>query len=253
MTKPFILIATPCYGGVVHQGYMESVVQLMGYASANDFAVTLALNGSDSLITRSRNKLVSVFLDTPAMTHLMFIDADISFRPEDLHRLLKFDEDVVAGMYPVKNIDWARLQQHQQPGMPEQHLKESGLNYVGLSCQGAEWEERDGFVTGIYAGTGFKLIKRRVFERMIAAYPETKFQAAQTYPRPKTYSNNQYALFDCIIDPMTGVYLSEDFAFCQRWRKIGGKIWLDTQSRLAHIGSYRFEGTPALQVSGPLG
>ncbi len=244
MTQPFILIATPCYGGLVNQGYMESIIELITYASRNNFSVTVALNGHDSLITRSRNKLVSVFLDMPQATHLMFIDADIAFRPDYVHRMLKFDQDVVAGMYPVKNIDWSRLRRNLAPDMTEDRLKESGLNFVGLPCKGADREERDGFVTGAYAGTGFKLIKRAVFERMIAAYPETKYQVAQTFPRPAVHSNNQYALFECLIDPMTGVYLSEDFAFCDRWRKLGGKVWLDTQSRLSHIGVYRYEGTP---------
>ena len=247
-TKPFILIATPCYGGLVNQGYMESIIELMGYASTHDFSLTLAMNGHDSLITRSRNKLVSVFLDMPQATHLMFIDADIAFRPEYVHRMLAFDQDIVAGMYPVKNIDWPRVQGNYVAGMPEEKLREAGLNYVGLPCAGAEREERDGFVTGAYAGTGFKLIKRSVIERMIAAYPETKYQVAQTFPRPKTHSNNQYALFECMIDKMTGVYLSEDFAFCHLWRKLGGKIWLDTQSRLTHIGTYKYEGTPASQM-----
>jgi hypothetical protein len=225
---------------------MESIIQLMAYASGQDFATTLAMNGGDSLITRSRNKLVSVFLDMPQATHLMFVDADIGFNPQDVHRMLKFDQDVVAGMYPVKNIDWAKLRQNFKPDVSDEKLKEAGLNFVGLPCTGAEREERDGFVTGTYAGTGFKLIKRKVFERMITAYPETKYMIAQTFPRNATPSQNQYALFDCIIDPVGGgTYLSEDFAFCQRWRKIGGKIWLDTQSRLSHVGAYKYEGAPS--------
>lgn len=249
MTKPFIVIATPCYGGLVNQSYMESVLQLFGYASSNDFKVTLALNGHDSLITRSRNKLVSVFMDIEDATHLMFIDADIAFKPEYVHRMLTFDEDVVAGMYPIKNLDWPLLHKHYSSEMTVEELKESGLNYVGLPHVGANREERDGFVTGIYAGTGFKLIKRTVFERMMTAYPETKYSVAQTFPRVKVQSSNQYALFECMIDPITGVYLSEDFAFCKRWQKLGGKIWLDTQSRLTHVGVYKYEGSPIKTIS----
>lgn len=241
--KPFVLIGTPCYGGLVAQGYMESVIQLMVYAAAQGFEMTLALNGQDSLITRSRNKLVSAFLDMPQATHLMFIDADIVFRPEYVGRMLRFDQDVAAGMYPIKNFDWplARQRLAAQPG---KDMGEAGLNYVGLPCTGNEREEKDGFVTGIYAGTGFMLIKRAALERLIAAHPETKYSLAHTYPRVAQQSSNQYALFDCMIEPGTNIYLSEDFAFCRRWRQLGGKVWLDTQSRLGHIGTYRFEGTP---------
>ena len=242
-SKPHIMIATPCYGGLLNQGYVESIIQLITYAPNNNFSMSLVMNGHDSLITRSRNKLVSMFLDTPHATHLMFIDADIVFKPEYVLRMLNFDESIVAGMYPVKSIDWSLVQRKLTPDITEAGLQEAGLNYVGLPYPKHEGEERDGFVTAAYAGTGFKLIKREVFEKMIAAYPETKYHAAQTFPRTINNSTHQYALFECMIDPMTGVYLSEDFAFCQRWRKLGGQIWLDTQSHLTHIGVYKY-GTP---------
>lgn len=240
--QPFVFIATPCYGGLLNQGFVESIVGLTTYAPANGFSTALVMNGHDSLITRSRNKLVSVFMDTPHATHLMFIDADITFKPEYVKRMLDFDQDVVAGMYPVKAIDWAQVKKKTTADSTPDQMQQAGLHMVGSPYNGAEAEERDGFVTAAYAGTGFKLIKRHVFEKMIAAYPETKYMAAQTYPRTAS-SGNQYALFDCFIDPMTGVYLSEDYAFCQRWRKIGGKIWLDTRSPLTHIGAYKY-GNP---------
>ncbi|MER2519686.1 MAG: hypothetical protein ABTQ34_03240 [Bdellovibrionales bacterium] len=249
-SKPFVLIATPCYGGLVAQGYMESVIRLMVHAAGQGVEVTLAMNGHDSLVTRSRNTLVAAFLDMQQATHLMFIDADICFRPEDVMRLLRFDDEVVAGMYPVKNIDWPLLRQRvvgAQGAASVASWQEMGLNFVGtpLPAGAAGREDREGFVTGSYAGTGFMLIRRSAFERMIAAYPETRYDVAHLYPRPSSPSKNQYALFDCMIEPESRTYLSEDFAFCRRWRKIGGKIWLDTQCRLTHIGVYNYEGTPA--------
>ena len=245
---PFILIGTPCYGGLVAQTYMESILQLMVYASRNGFEITLALNGHDSLITRSRNTIVASFLDMPQATHLMFIDADIGFQPEYVNRMLRFNQDIVAGMYPIKNIDWPRLRQNVSPNSTDAEIAEAGLNFVGQPCNGDERQEQDGFVTGVYAGTGFKLIRRSVIERMVAAYPETKYNMAQTWPRPKQQSNNQYALFDCMIEPGTNIYLSEDFAFCRRWRQMGGKLWLDTQSRLTHIGVYKYAGKPDVSI-----
>jgi hypothetical protein len=246
--KPNIMVATPCYGGMVMQAYMESVIRLMSYAPSHGFDVSLALLGGDSLITRSRNKLVATFLDAPEPTHLMFIDADISFQPEDVKRMLDFNHEVVAGIYPVKNFDWTQLKNVVQPGMTEEMIAQSGLHFVGLPCKEEEREERDGFFTGVYAGTGFMLIRRSCIERMVIAYPETKFDVVHVFPKPKEQSKNQYALFDCMIEPGTNIYLSEDFTFCRRWRAIGGKIWLDPRTVLTHHGSFKYRGTPDVRL-----
>ncbi len=244
MPSASVMIATPCYGGLVAQGYMESVVRTIAFAASRGIEATLALNGHDSLVPRSRNTLVAAFLDAPRTTHLMFIDADICFPPEAIARFLEFNEDVVAGMYPIKNIDWPLLNRRLEQAPGGSVTAEMGLNFVGQPLTTAEKEERGGFVTGSYAGTGFMMIRRGALERMIAAYPDTRYEAAHLYPRPARQSPNQYALFDCLIEPETRLYLSEDFAFCRRWRQIGGKLWLDTKTRLSHIGAYTFEGTP---------
>jgi hypothetical protein len=239
---PQILIGTPCYGGMVTHVYMQSLLKLMSYAASHGMGFNLALLAHDSLITRSRNTIFANFLDTPSATHLMFIDSDIAFEPEAVERLVRFDAEIAAGMYPVKVIHWPQVRQRAVEAVSSAALSRTGLNYVGVVCEEAEREERDGFVTGTYAGTGFMLIKRSAAEKMIAAYPETKYKSIQTYPVPKNPSPNQYNLFDCTIDPETGTYLSEDFTFCRRWRQCGGQLWLDRQSKLTHVGSYEFEG-----------
>ncbi|MDD3183088.1 MAG: hypothetical protein PHD48_09840 [Alphaproteobacteria bacterium] len=239
-----ILIGTPCYGGMVSHLYMQSILKMVAYGGSRNMMFTLGLLAHDSLVPRARNALMAKFLDTPELTHLFFIDADIGFAPESIERLVGFNQDVVAGMYPLKVIHWPQVAERKD-AVPADQLQHMGLNYVGIPCKGDELEERDGFATGTYAGTGFMLMKRCVAERMAASYADTKYKAAQTYPIPKHQSQNLYNLFDCIVDPETKTYLSEDFTFCHRWRKIGGKIWLDRQTKLTHIGSYPFEGDPA--------
>ena len=243
MSKPFIVVGTPCFGGLVSQDYTMSLLNLQSAAAQQGFDVAVVLLGNDALITRGRSAIAAKFLDNPATTHLLFVDADITFSVEQVARLLKFDKDFVAGLYPAKVIDWAQLAQ--RFGRSGEALDEAGLSYVGALCEGAEAKRENNFATGTYAGTGFQLIKRGVFERMIKAYPETKYKALHAFPRPAQPSDNLYALFDCMIDQETGVYLSEDFAFCRRWRAIGGEIWLDLDSRLNHTGPYTYRGNTA--------
>lgn len=239
-SKPAVLIATPCFGGLLAQGYVESVIDLIHYAGRTGFGIDLALLGHDALITRCRNTLVAAFLDLPQLTHLMFIDADIKFRPEAFARLLSFDEEVVAGFYPLKIQNWDHIESNR--AIFGETVEQSALSYVGALCEGDELEVRGDFATAVYAGTGFLLIRRSAFEKIIAAYPDLKYNAIHAYPPPPKASDNQYTFFDAFIEPKSGVYLSEDFGFCHRWRGIGGKIWLDTRSQLTHIGGQSFVG-----------
>ncbi|KAA1184507.1 hypothetical protein FP026_03790 [Rhizobium tropici] len=238
-----IFIATPCFGGLVTKDYMQSIFSLMQTGAQAGLQLTLALLSNDALITRSRNTLVSSFLNDTTATHMLFIDADISFEPDQVMRLLDSDKDVVAAMYPIKDYDWdtaARV--GSRDGVS---LAAAALHYVGSPLVGQSAERDGDFVSAVYAGTGMLLIKRAVIERMIAAYPELRYNAIHAYPSTKRSPSTQYALFECMVEEGTGIYLSEDFAFCHRWRALGGKIWLDTASKLSHTGPHRFIGNTA--------
>ncbi|HWG05129.1 MAG TPA: hypothetical protein VG271_08955 [Beijerinckiaceae bacterium] len=239
MSKPLVTLATPCFGGVVTQAYMTSVLELTKQAAGAGFDLDVLLLGGDSLISRARSVLVSRFLDNLSATHLLFVDADISFDCEQVLRLLRFDRDFAACFYPVKKIHWRDLPARVVGG---ERLETSGLSYVGQLRAEPDCRREEGFATAEYAGTGFQLIKRMVFERMTAAYPELKFKAVHVETDGMASTGNLCALFDCIIDPETGTYLSEDYSFCRRWRAIGGEIWLDLHSKLTHSGVQHFSG-----------
>jgi hypothetical protein len=253
MSQPLILLATPCFGGLVSQNYMLSVIRLMSYAQSAGFDVSLSMLGYDALISRARSTLVAAFLDNPANTHLLFVDADISFEPEQVERLLKFDKDFSGALYPLKSMDWDLIPQRcVELG---ENVRQAALSYVGTFCPEGERKQEGDFVTATYAGGGFQLIRRSAVERMIAAYPETHFSCVHNLPksglrREVAQSPNLFALFDCIIDSETGAYLSEDYSFCRRWRQIGGEIWIDVASKLTHSGPYEFVGDHAARFYG---
>jgi hypothetical protein len=233
-----LFIGTPCFGGMVTTRYLQSICALLCHNIPN-LNVSIKTVAYESLVTRGRNTIVAAFLDLPAETHLMFIDADIGFSVQQLQRMLNFDQDVVAGMYPLKAIDYDNAAfQRAAAGEP---LQTAQLRYVGTPLSGEDRETRDGFVTAEYAGAGFLLIKRRVLEQMAAKYPETHYKTAHN-SAVNNPSSNLFALFDCVIDPATGHYLSEDYAFCKRWRDLGGAIWLDSRSKLTHVGPHDFVG-----------
>ena len=240
--RPHLFLATPCYGGVVTQGYMQSVCGLMAAASAAGIDLTLALLGQDALITPCRNTLVSHFMAHPSATHILFIDADISFGPENVYRLLKAGKPIVAGIYPLKAYHWDRAcRDRLSAGEP---LESAGLHYVGQLERDPHLIREGDFATASFAGTGFMLIERETIARLVASHPETAYRTIDAYHPDDQPPLPAHALFDCMIDPETGTYISEDFTFCKRWRQLGGRIWLDTQAALTHSGPSDFQGVP---------
>ena len=106
MTKLFI--ATPMYGGQCYGYYAQSVLMLQKTMEREGIETVFSFMFNESLITRARNALTHGFLNSDA-THLLFIDSDIRFNPEDVIAMLKADKEVICGMYPKKEINFASV------------------------------------------------------------------------------------------------------------------------------------------------
>ena len=190
---------------------------------------------NESLITRARNDLVFSFLQTPA-THLMFIDADINFNAEDVFKMISYDKDIVTGAYPTKTINWENMSGKKDTSI--QGLQQNSVRYASGTSGAAKTKE--GLLEVVDGATGFMLIKREVIEKMIKHYPETRY-IPEVYDEPSQKGMSKYALFDTMIED--GRYLSEDYTFCRRWQKMGGKIYVDPTIILDHVGTYTFKGS----------
>ncbi len=244
-----LVVATPCFGGQVSTIYASSIFQLQRAVRAkSNIDLKVLMRDGDALITRARANLVTMFLDDPAATHFLFVDADIGFTPDQVFRLIESGADVVAGIYPIKRVNWDKARRALQSNPSK--APSAALDYV------LEFDDPDkvvvanGFARVRYAGTGFLMIRRHVLERMCEhpAYASLQFFREHSVDA-LAGSPNRFALFECMIDPATGTYLSEDFAFCKRWTDIGGEIWADLESRLDHVGPSVFHGDLSSQFA----
>ena len=247
--KIHLVVATPCFGGQVSSIYAGSVFHLQrSVRSRSNIDLTVLMREGDALITRARANLVTLFLDNPSATHLLFVDADIGFTPDQVYRLIESGADMVAGVYPIKRVNWdkaRRMLGSNKPAAPS-----AALDYV------LEIEDPDhviavnGFTRVRYAGTGFLMIRRHALEKMCEHPNYASLQFFREHSIDALAgSSNRFALFDCLIDQRTGSYLSEDFAFCKRWTDIGGEIWADIESRLDHVGPSVFHGDVSSQFA----
>ena len=252
MTERFNLtIATPCFGGQVSTIYASSLFSLQqAVQKLSNVNLKVHLRDGDALITRARANLVTLFLDDPTATHLLFIDADIGFTPQHVFRLIESGADVVAGCYPIKQVNWDKVKRVVASGHP--NLGPASLDYVLELDNPDQVKVLNGFTRVRYAGTGFLMIRRHVLEKMCAHPDYAPLQFLREHSLDALAgSPNRFALFECVIDRATGTYLSEDFAFCKRWTDIGGEIWADLESRLDHVGPSVFRGDIASQFVAP--
>jgi hypothetical protein len=205
----------PCYGGQLTESTFMSYIKWSNTARQLGLDWTIETMTNESLISRARNTLTAKFLVNPDSTHLMFIDADIGWEPWHLLVMLNRDVDVIGGLYPMKSLP---------------------IKWCVNGFEGAE-EGPDGLQEVTKTGTGFLLIKRHVFDKL-NAHPAVKpFMndiglPAELNPHMKTY-------FDTAV--RENRYYSEDWTFCENWRDIGGKVWVDKRVLLKHTGTYVFD------------
>ena len=238
--RPSIMIATPMYGGMCTGQYTFGILRTINKMQSMGVNVFWSYIMNESLITRGRNELVRLFLEYE-YDYLMFIDADISFDGDAVAALFLADRDIAAGIYPKKEIDWKQIEKAAKEGKEE--LSKYGGAFV-FNMTGGDHAETDeqGMIEVRHAGTGFMLIKRRVFEELkphVPTYRISSFKdpATNEYVKPLTHE-----FFATSIDE-TGALLSEDFHFCALWAKHGGKIYANPFMPLEHVGTYIYGGS----------
>lgn len=213
-------------------------------AAQKGLRLQVYLQHGESLITRARNNAVADFLRRPEWTHLVWIDSDIGFSNEAFYRLLLSGHDIAAGIYPLKRENWPA--EGLPAGMTQADFQHRYTSYtVNTSPKDGETAIKlhvgaDGFMEVDEAPTGFMCIKRGVFEKMIAAYPDLQYVSDSDYSKEDGF---HYRFFECLVDPQTRRYLSEDYGFCRLWQQIGGKIHVDVQSNLSHQGAKLYTGS----------
>ena len=223
-SKSHLHIAIPCYGGLVLESTMTSIIKFTLLSRQVGLNWSMDTMANESLISRGRNNLMAKMMSNPSATHFMFIDADIRFDSNAIFQMMSADKDIIAGAYPKKAY----------PIQYNINLKPQ------TKIQGPLY-------TVDTAATGFLMFKRKVYEDLISAHPETKY--VDDVGLGKQFEPMMYAIFDPYIDDK-GHYLSEDWAFCRRAAKLGYDIWCDGRVLLNHTGTHEFPGDLSL-ISGP--
>jgi len=262
LRKNKLFVATPMYGGMAHGLYIKSSLDLQTTMHKYGIETKFSFLFNESLITRARNYLVDEFLRSDN-THLLFIDSDINYGPQDVLALMALDKDVIGGPYPKKSINWGNVAAaaRSHPNIEPKELEQLVGEYVFNVVKGTKQFTVTEPLEVMEIGTGFMMVKREVFEKMEKEYPMIKYKPDHVGQANFDGSRYIHAYFDTVIDTKDSIvgggserYLSEDYMFCQMWRKMGGQIYLCPWMKTQHIGTYPFTGNmPAVaQYTGKL-
>lgn len=251
-----LFLATPMYGGQCAGMFARSVADLSSLCTHYGIQLRFYFLFNESLITRARAYCCDEFMRSDS-THFMFIDSDIGFDANDVIAMLAMMSDdspydVLAGGYPKKTISWEKIKQAVDRGVADEDpnvLDQFVGDFVFNPKAGVTEIPLNEPAEVLEAGTGFMMIRRSALERFAEAYPEKRYRPDHVRTDNFDGSREITMFFDCVIDPETRRYLSEDYAFCQMLGRIGGRIWLCPWMKLQHVGSYVFGGSLAALAS----
>ena len=232
-----LFIATPMYGGQCYGLYANSLMKLGIVCTQQGLTMRFDPVFNESNVVRARCTLADVFMRSD-MSHLLFIDSDIEFTPEDVLTLLALadpasDRDVICGLYPKKHIRWDKVKAAVEQGYGADELEEfigdMVFNPTGLRGEHSLFDPME----VPECGTGFMMIQRRVFDAFLAAYPDEYYLHGKA--RVGYFFSNW-------IDPVSHRLLTEDYNFCRLVTGLGMKVYVAPWLCLNHLGYYRFKG-----------
>jgi hypothetical protein len=227
------------YNGNVCTEFMFSMMSFQQYLIQKKYPTTFYPITFESLIPRARNAAASNFLQSD-MEYLFFVDTDITFSPQDFEKLLNLDKEVSAGVYVKKYLNKSKLNflaKHEKDDEILKHVEELSTDFSSeINIHNKKLSDS---IEVEYAATGFMLIKKSAFYKIIEKFPEIEYK--NDIDGYGVSQNKFYDFFPSKIND-NKKYLSEDYGFCDLYKKAGGTIYCATNTNLCHIGRKAYTG-----------
>jgi hypothetical protein len=230
------MLALPMYGGNCTGEFAISLSKACIMLHDLGFQYHVETLYNESLIPRGRNILAHSFMQT-GFDYMLFIDSDIGFDEVSLLQLILADRPIAGGVYPKKRINWDVVSKAVKAGKSPDELHQYTGDFAFLLASKEAEPDEDNMLEVRSIATGFMMIRKDVFEKLS---PHTQ---TFTHHNPDGTSYEMHDFFQIGKNPETGSYTSEDYWFCDSWRRIGGKVYMNPYIALSHTGTYRFEGS----------
>ena len=253
LRKRKLFFATPMYGGQCAGMFAKSVADLSALCTKYGIAIQFYFLFNESLITRARNYCADEFMRSEC-DHLMFVDSDIGFNPQDVIALMAMQindpekYDIIGGPYPKKCISWEKIKFAVDKGVADQDpnvLERFVGDYVFNPKSGTSSIQINEPCEVLEIGTGFMMVTKNAMKKFADFYPQYMYKPDHVRTEAFDGSREITMFFQAEVDPKSKRYLSEDYWFCQKSQEAGLRTWFCPWMKMQHVGSYIFGGSLA--------
>jgi hypothetical protein len=244
-----LFVGVPCTQTGITETFLHSALALQKHCASLGWGLRIATR-ADGLVTRTRNIFGSLMVNRDDFTHLLMVDADIGFDPAVVERLVRAGHDVVGACVPLREVRWESVREAIKYGtdLTAEELQSLAHGHaVSFPHKGSGEPSRPvfGFLPAHFIGSAMMLASRRVFLEMSRSHLVTTYEHGAPWA---DVGASGWTFFDPMVEPEKKLYLSEDYAFCHRWRAMGGTVWADLRSRVTHSGVVTVAGDVALTL-----
>jgi hypothetical protein len=248
-----LFVATPMYGGMCAGMFAKSCADLSTICTQYGIPLQYYYLFNESLITRARNYCCDEFMRSTSQ-HMMFIDSDIGFNPQDVIALMALQAnepekyEIIGGPYPKKCISWEKIKLAVDKGIADEDpnvLEKFVGDYVFNPKGNQQSIKIDEPVEVLEIGTGFMMVTKAAMQKFQDTYPQYMYKPDHVRTEHFDGSREIMMFFQAEVDPATKRYLSEDYWFCQKAQQANISTWFCPWMKLQHVGSYIFGGSLA--------
>jgi len=204
-----VLIGTPALDGRVDAWYAYALHEIGKLGLSNNILVSPVLLSYESILPMARNELFTIAING-GFDCMVFIDSDVYCDPQTFINVVNSDKEIIC-IPTVKKADDEQYDIHFDPDEDITASKNGNLikvSRVSTSCL-------------------------KIGKKALAALAEN---SADTMFRGKQLKNV------CQYDFMGPAFMGEDIYLCEKLKKLGFEIWVDTRTTCMHIGPKVFEG-----------
>jgi hypothetical protein len=207
--KKKVVLCVPTYPWRPHQATLDAIRDSVPALEAAGWEHALVHEIGNPYISGARATMLRKAIDAKA-SHIVFIDHDVSWRPEDLIKLIETEGGLVAGTYRFK----------EEPEKYMGTIKDHPITHVPAI------RESDGALAAIGAPAGFMKIERWAVSLLMEKYPELCYGER---------CSQHFDLFN--HGAHKGAWFGEDYACCRRWIDAGQELWIVPDVSVDHHSS----------------